>query len=284
MKMHNRLFVITLALMLIQTGSFGQDGHYWTQQYGTKSMLLSGSVIGGVEDLGAVYYNPGLLAVIKNPAFLLSASVYEYNVLSSADAFGAKKSVSKAEVRGVPTMAAGTFKIKRLPNHFFAYAIMNRQLSDLSTSFKDEVNKDVLPTLAGDEWFSGEMNINIKGNEQWLGLMWSHPLSKKISVGITTNYVTNSQTKGSNIELSALSATNEVAIYQYRRSFNFAESGLLWKAGAAGTFGKWDLGLTVKTPMIRISGTGAYNYQEFYSAIPGFSTKPESYTKQSGGP
>ncbi len=279
--MCSRLFLFGFALTLSHSGSFAQDGHYWTQQYGTKSMLLSGSVIGGVEDLGAVYYNPGRLAVIKNPAFLLSASVYEYNVLSSDDAFGSKKSASKAEVRGVPTLAAGTFKIRRLPNHFFAYAIMNRQLSDLSTSFKDEVNKDVLTTLAGDEWFAGELNINIKGNEQWLGLTWSHPLSKKISIGVTTNYVSNSQSKGSNIELSALSAANEVAIYQYRRSFNFTETGLLWKAGVAGTFGKWDLGLTVKTPMIRISGSGSYNYQEFYSDIPGLSPRVETYTTSS---
>ncbi len=270
-----------LALTLISAGSYGQDGHYWTQQYGTKSMLLSGSVIGGVDDLGAVYYNPGRLAVIKNPAFLLSASVYEYNSLSATDAFGSKQSASKAEVRGVPTLAAGTFRIRRLPNHFFAYAIMNRQLSDLSTSFKDEVNKDVLPALAGDEWFSGEMIINIKGNEQWLGLTWSHPMSKKISVGLTTNYVTNSQTKGSNIELSALSAANEVAVYQFRRNFNFTESGLLWKAGVSGTFGKWDLGVTVKTPMVRLSGTGSYGYQEFYSEIPGLVTKPETYSTSS---
>ena len=57
---------------------WAQDGHYWTQQYGTRSMLLSNSVIGGVEDLGAVYYNPGRLGLIENPAFLLSAEVYEW--------------------------------------------------------------------------------------------------------------------------------------------------------------------------------------------------------------
>ena len=62
MKLVKTLFVVTALFNF--TSLRGQDSHYWTQQYGTKSMLLSGSVIGGVEDLGAVYYNPARLSVI----------------------------------------------------------------------------------------------------------------------------------------------------------------------------------------------------------------------------
>src|SRR3954465_3511487 len=80
-----------------------QDGHYWTQQYGTRSMLLSGSIIGGVEDLGAVYYNPARLSLISSPSFLLSASVYEYNSLSVQGAFGDSRNASQSDIRGVPT-------------------------------------------------------------------------------------------------------------------------------------------------------------------------------------
>ena len=133
--------------------SFSQDGHYWTQQYGTKSLLLSGSVIGGVDDLGAVFYNPGRLAVIEKPAFLLSASVYEYTSLSISDAFGKSKSASRSDLKGVPSLAAGTFKLRFLPKHFFAYSILTRQSADLSFSYKSEVHKDIFSTLPGDEYF-----------------------------------------------------------------------------------------------------------------------------------
>ena len=136
------LFLLMLAAGFIPVKA--QDGHYWTQQYGTKSMLLSGSVIGGVEDLGAVYYNPGRLAVISNSAFLLSANVYESNSLTISDAFGTSKGASQSTIRGVPTMAAGTFKIKKLPNHFFAYAIQTRQNSDLSLAFRGEDYGDLI--------------------------------------------------------------------------------------------------------------------------------------------
>lgn len=272
--------VVVVGLLLCAQLCQAQDGHYWTQQYGTKSMLLSGSVIGGVEDLGAVYYNPGRLALIENPAFLLSASVYEYTSLSASDAFGTKKSVSKSEVKGVPTLAAGTFKVKFLPKHHFAYAIMNRQLADVSFSYKNEVYQDVFTQIPGDEWFNGEMSVTNKGNEQWIGLTWSYAFSPKVSVGVTTNYSSNSQTKGAAIELQALSSADSVAVYKYSRNYSYNESGLLWKIGLAGTFGKWNLGLTIKTPMARLGGSGSYNYQEFLSAMPGI-VQPETYTTSS---
>ncbi len=66
--------------------AFSQGGHYWSEQYGTRSILMSGSVIGGTEDLGAVYYNPGRLALIENAAFLLSANLYELSTLKLIDA------------------------------------------------------------------------------------------------------------------------------------------------------------------------------------------------------
>jgi len=269
---------LIIFFLIAYISAVGQDGHYWTQQYGTKSMLLSGSVIGGVDDLGAVYYNPGRLALIPNPAFLLSASVYEYSSLKASDVYGNNKSASKSEIKGVPTLAAGTFKVKFLPGHHFAYAIMTRQLSDVSTSYSNEVQQDVFPSIPGDEWFSGSMGITNKANEQWMGLTWSHAIGKKMSVGVTTNFVNNSQTRGATIDLRALSASDSVATYHYSRNYDYKETGLLWKIGLAGHFGVWDLGLTIKTPMLRFSGTGSYNYEVFFSSIPGLNKGPDIYS------
>jgi len=49
-----------LSLIIITVLFFGvarlnaQDGHYWSQQYGTTSTLLGGVVIGSVEDLDQI--------------------------------------------------------------------------------------------------------------------------------------------------------------------------------------------------------------------------------------
>ncbi len=269
-----------LTLLFITAAPFAliaQDGHYWTQQYGTKSILLSNSVIGGTDDLGAVYYNPGRLAVISNAAFLLSANVYEYTSLTVTDAFGNGQKYNRSDIKGVPTLAAGTFKIKNLPKHFFAYSILTRQSSNINFSFRGEENKDVIAALPGNEYFGAEAAFSQSSSEQWIGLTWSYAVSPKISVGVTTNYTTNNQSKGININLQALSASNEVALYRFDRSFTFNKSGLLWKAGLAAQAGKWQLGLTVTTPMVNMSGNGSYRYEEFFSSIPSLA-KPESYS------
>lgn len=104
------------------------------------------------------------------------------------------------------------------------------------------------------------------------------PLEKKMSIGVTTNFVNNSQTRGATIDLRALSASDSVATYHYSRNYDYKETGLLWKIGLAGHFGAWDLGMTIKTPMLRFNGNGSYNYEEFYSSIPGLNKGPDIYT------
>jgi hypothetical protein len=240
-------------------------------------MLLSGSVIGGVEDLGAVFYNPGRLAVITNPSFLLSASVYEYNNLSVTGAFGDSKNASQSSIHGVPTLAAGTFSIKKLPNHFFAYSVLTRQSSDLNLSYRNEVTGDVLPGLPGIETYGAEIGIAQSSQEQWLGLTWSHPLSPKVSIGVTTNFSTSTREKTGKTDMQAVSQNDEVAIYRFNRGFTFKNSGLVWKAGLAWHTGPWQTGLTLTTPFLSLSGSGTYRYEEFFSSAPGL-TKPEEYT------
>ncbi len=266
------VFAMTCTL-----AAYGQDGHYWTQQYGTRSILLSNSVVGGVDDLAAVYYNPGRLPVITNAAFLLSANVYEYNSLAAKDAFGAAKNVSKSDIKGIPTLAAGTFKLKFLPKSHFAYAILTRQHSDMSFSYRDEVVQDVITGVPGNETFGSEASFSQKSYEQWVGVTWAQPLSEKISVGITTNYVTASQDKAGMINLQALAESGEVALYRYDRSFSYKTNGFLWKLGLAAAVGKWQLGLTTTTPQVNFTGKGSYRYEELLSSIPGM-TVPDRYT------
>ena len=119
-----KVFAVQFVVVLLGTSLAGQSGHYWGQQYGTRSTLLGNAVIGGVEDLGAVYYNPARLALIENPAFLLTAEIYEWTKYSVKDAFGENSSSSSSEIGSVPGFLAGTFKLKFLPNHQFAFAFL----------------------------------------------------------------------------------------------------------------------------------------------------------------
>jgi len=276
--------LIAVTSFFIATSLHGQDSHYWTQQYGTKSMLLSGSVIGGVEDLGAVYYNPARLSVITGTAFLLSANVYELSTVKIDDIFGNSKNSSTTTFRGVPTLAAGSFKVKWLPKHYFAYALLTRQNSDFNLAYQNEVYQDALPSVPGNEYFSGAINIQTSSSQQWTSISWAYPISKKLSVGVTTNYSINKQSKGNTIGLQALSQNNEVAMYRYIRNYTYSQTGFLWKIGASATLKNWLLGLTITTPLVSLGGTGSYRFEEYYSPIPGSTTVAPTYstTNQSG--
>ena len=83
--MLNILKIVCILMVLTFLQVRAQDGHYWTENYGNKSMLLSGTVNASVNDLGAVYYNPGRLGQIENPAFVINAKVYEWRTLKVED-------------------------------------------------------------------------------------------------------------------------------------------------------------------------------------------------------
>ena len=77
MKRPAYFFFLIISICGIDN-SIAQNAHYWSENYGNRSMLLSGTVNASVEDLGLVFYNPGRLGLIENPAFVISAKVYEW--------------------------------------------------------------------------------------------------------------------------------------------------------------------------------------------------------------
>ena len=279
MKLSKLFYISVYVLLLIGTlHSPAQSGHYWTQQYGTRSMLLSGSVIGGVNDLGAVYYNPARLSQISNPAFLLSADVYEWNNLKVEDAFGNNKNASKSDFGGVPSLAAGTFKISFLKNHYFAWAILLRQNMDLGISYKNEVHEDVIENFPGTEYFGAEISISLKGKEEWMGLSWAYPLNDKLSIGASGYLSVVNASRGNIINLQALTESNQVASYRFNKNYSYNTYNLLFKTGLSYQSEKILIGLTFLTSSIRLKGEGNFQHEFIWSGIEGYSVEPDAYT------
>ncbi len=74
-----RLFVI---LLVLSNNAFSQEFHYWTNQFGSRSALMSGAVVGGVRDTSAGFYNPGALGFVKASTFSVSANGYQLESVS----------------------------------------------------------------------------------------------------------------------------------------------------------------------------------------------------------
>jgi len=141
-------------------------------------MLLSGSVHWGVEDLGAVYYNPARLWYNRH-SLLLSANVYEVEARSRLMTSSGIQKFLHYYIPGGSHFSGRFFQNKWLPKHYFAYALLTRQNSDFNLSYQNEVYQDVIASLPGNEYFNGAINIQSSSSQQCTSISWAYPVSSK---------------------------------------------------------------------------------------------------------
>ena len=256
-----------LIYFIINHELLSQDAHYWSEQFGNKSMLLGGTVNASVEDLGLVYYNPGRLSQIENPAFVISARVFELTNTRITDGLGEGKDLKESSFGSGPSLVAGTFKVPFLEGHNFAYSFLTRYRSkgnfDVRTS---EEEGTMIRDIQYDN-LSAKLRSNNTFTEEWYGLTWSKPLNEKFSVGVTTFGYSIQSTGAINLQMQGLTDEDKVSMLNFQRQLNFDAYGILWKAGFAAQLKNINLGLTITTPKINIAGKGSSVYEDFSSGI-----------------
>ena len=257
-----------VILYFYSISTMAQDGHYWTEPYGNKSMLLNGTVTGSVGDLGAVYYNPARLGLIDKPAFLISADVFQLTKVKMEDGLGENIDFSETDFGSAPSLVAGTFKIKKFPKQKFAYSILTRNKSDLGIFFRTNEEGDIVDKIPGEELFSGTVRINTDFKEKWMGFSVAHPFNERFSIGVTNFLSIRTQRDQFNMQLQALSKSdNSVGVFIRDREMTLTEYSLVWKFGFAYTHDKFSAGLTVTTPKVNIGGNGSFLYEDFLAGI-----------------
>ncbi len=220
-------------------------------------MLLSGTVNASVEDLGAVFYNPGRLGTIENPAFAISAKVYEWRTLKVNDNEQGIE-LNNSNFGGAPSLAAGTFKLPFLKNHKFAYSFLTRQRTKLDYFTRIEREGDLIEGLPGEQdIFNGTLDAKTDFREEWIGLTWAPPSSKKFGIGVSTFISTINKGNLISVDMNALNEFNQAAYYSVNRKYNYNSYGLLWKLGGVMDLNKIRFGLTVTTPRVNIYGGGS---------------------------
>jgi hypothetical protein len=255
------------AFLLSGPEASAQDGHYWTEFYGTRSTILNGVVIGSVDDLAAVYYNPARLAVMDNPGVILSGKVYEWSLLEIEDALGEGFDLSESAFGGVPSMAAGTFRIPFWPKHQFGYAFLTRYRFGADIFVRDSRRAEVVEAFPGIESFDEKLFWNTEVKEEWFGLSWSYPVNERVSVGFTGFYADRGKKVGSDLRLTALSEDGRVAQWIRNRAVGYSASGFLGKFGIAADLHPVSLGLTVTTPKLNVGGKGHLVYEDILNGL-----------------
>ena len=160
--------VVTVAAVI--NNASAQDTHYWNLQYGTRSNLLGGAVIGSVNDMAATYYNPATLALFPAPEILLSGKVYQYSSLSLNNGAGPGKDLTSSTIEAAPTLFAGSFTFDWLGDHTLSYSILTRQRMNFGIEGRRGGVRD---TESGEELVAGELITNQELSDLWIGLTWA---------------------------------------------------------------------------------------------------------------
>jgi hypothetical protein len=241
------LAMAALGGLLIAPSAEAQDSHYWTNQYGNEARLLGGAVVGSSRDLAAVFYNPGRLALVARPEFVIAGNVFEYGwSILKAKETGTKSTSSRFALS--PSLLAGELRFGFLgKNGRLAYSFLTRQYSDvrLNDGAVDRglINADI------------SSQVDHRLSEYWAGFTYANKLGDNLGVGASMFVVPRSHR--STTEATAFfTAGDDAVVDGISRSYEYNQWSLLWKLGVGTTIDVWDVGLTVTTPQVRLFGSG----------------------------
>jgi hypothetical protein len=259
--------ILGLLFAAIPQDVRAQGEHHWYNQFGNRSLLLSGAVIGGVSDMAAVYYNPARLATIEERGFLLSARAYQLVQTNIQDGLGENLDLEQSIFGGMPGLGAGVFTLPFLPEHSFAYSFLTRRKRANHFFLRVEGEGQLVESIPGEELFVGTVDLGSSVEEEWFGLSWAKQVSEKASLGLTAFGTALTRGNTAALDMRALDEQNATAVLLQTRGFNFTTYGLLFKAGLAVDLTPFQLGLTVTTPQIRILGSGSARFEDLQAGV-----------------
>src|SRR5574341_1103771 len=124
-----RLAASLLTALTLAPLAAAQDAHYWTYGYGPVGQLTEGTLVGGVSDLSAAFYNPGALALLEKPRFVVGLTSVELANIDVPGAAGEGLNVDQLVFDIVPSLLAGHIGGQDAADHF-AVAFLSRHDSD----------------------------------------------------------------------------------------------------------------------------------------------------------
>lgn len=259
-------FFFSILLIFFSKLLYAQQGNYNFQNFGNKSILLSGNVTGSVEDLAVSYYNPARLSTLDNNTFSVNAKAYQLNKLRLNDVIGNGTTFKDSEFKGIPSMIGGTFKLK---GQQFAYALLSKSSHETNLNYGTKLKvKDILDEFPGEETFTGGINIQSKFSEEWLGLSWAKEVTNKFSFGVSVFFSIFEEQGASEFDYTIIHSQNQlVATYENSVDFEQTSYGVFVKAGVHYKLNKATLGLTVSLPHIGVWNDGDFSYREVVAGI-----------------
>jgi hypothetical protein len=248
--------IVVAACTLISTVSPAQDAHYWTLQYGPKSTLLGGAVVGSTDDVSATFYNPGALSRATNLSFAVSASIFEVRQITLEDGGGTGVDLGDTKSGLLPSMIAGTISDSLFGAGVLAYSAINRTKGSQESQVGLVLSGDQLPPSAGLEDLVGTIRIDGDYSDFWAGLTYSHRIGSGFGAGITLYGASRSQTRRETDSRQTIDVDGSGQNDYDLTGGSYSSIRTLAKVGFYGRLGGVTGGFSVTSPSLHLYGRG----------------------------
>ena len=256
---------VSLFFLLISFQTFAQQGNYRFNNFGNRSILLSGNVTGSVSDLGLVYYNPSFLTDVENVGFSLNAKGYQLVSIKLKGALNEDSNLDNTSFKGTSVMAGAVFN---LLGTRFVYSYFTKANNNINLNYSSYyLNDDILSAFPDAEKHNAKISLQSNNRDDWTGITWAKKISDNFSLGISAFASIYNYSGRSDLNHTLQSTDNEVAFYQNVTSFNQKSYGIFIKIGANYHFPKFDLGLNINLQNIGVYNKGSFNYSEVLSGV-----------------
>jgi hypothetical protein len=219
--------------------------------------LLGGAVIGSVNDLSAIFYNPGAVALFEDPKLILSAEVYQYEKITVVDGAGENKDLDYSSISPSPSFLAFKINIDSTGKNKLAISVLTRQAMNFEFETRQVENgfEDVTDNVAE----AAGIYFIQKFDEIWAGDTFSRKMSENVGLGISAYIAYRNQTTNLQTVIETLDTANQISSSLLLRKLKFDNYRALLKAGLGVRLDPITFGLTITTPSVNILGTGSYS-------------------------
>ena len=244
--------------LLFSIWAKAQDNHYNAQQFGARTTLLGGAVVGGLEDNSSMYYNPAALAFAETNNLTVHTNAHSVEYINFKNGLG--YDVRSFSLRYIPLPQEVSAIVTSDPQKRLkiGYIILNKTNNSNDFSQRHSYNADLNRDYAGDEYYVGQLDLQNIITERWAGVCASFKFSENLSFGFTPFGSYRSQRYLYNLysmlSSSPVSTTNALAYQRYYDALRLNVISLFIKAGVHYRNRNWRYGITFTTPSIRIWG------------------------------
>ncbi len=223
------------------------DDHYWTQQFGSKGLLLNGAVIASTEDETAVFYNPAALGNGEDFGISLSFFTPTYSSLKLNNYLGNGSSALNRKLGFSSDLSAVGFRPFKDKRFRAAIASFARYKSGLGLRERNVGIVENEPT----QLFIGNLDFQRRLYERWFGGGLAFKLNENLSVGASQFFTFHSENTSLSIQKELVSRDNPYEILMgWRSKFKYSfgtRGGMLTKFGFSANWRTVKLGATFTT-------------------------------------